>query len=198
LNPETRRNAAIIALVGVTVSFMLYFAAYKSRQAKNAAIVQNLIGGKDVSGQQAPDFELKKVDGSGTVKLSDYRGRAVMINFWATWCGPCKIEMPWFIDLKKKYADQGFEILGVAMENTDPPEIKAFADKMGVNYVVLKGKEEMYAKYGDFEGLPTTFFIDKNGVITAEYQGLHSKSDFEDRIRESLAGYSASNHSEHK
>jgi thiol-disulfide isomerase/thioredoxin len=190
LNPDTRRNAAIIALVGVTVSFMLYVAAAKSRQVRNEAQVSQLIGA-EFGGKQAPDFELKTVDGARTIKLSELRGKAVMVNFWATWCGPCKIEMPWFIEFKNKYGAQGLEIVGIAMEDTEPAQIKAFTDKMGVNYTIVKGKEAVATAYGEVEDLPTTFFVDRNGVIGAQYKGLHSKSDFEDRIKESLAGFHA-------
>lgn len=204
MSPDTRRNAAIIALVGLTVSFMLYFAAARSRALRNEAKVSKLIGGMDIAGQNAPDFDLKLVDGSGkSVKLSDYRGKAVMLNFWATWCGPCKVEMPWLIDFKRQFGGEGFEVIGIAQEDTADSQIKAFADRIGVNYPVVKGSNAVAEAYGDFEGLPTSFFIDRNGVIVAQEGGLKSRSILEEHIRQSLKGYDHSSHgaskdSEHK
>src|SRR5262245_45090021 len=100
---------------------MIYTGAYKSR-ARAAIGVEAALQGNFI-GKMAPDFELDTLDGK-KVKLSDYRGKAVLLNFWATWCGPCKIEMPWFVDLQKQYKDQGLEIVGVAMEDTKTEKIK--------------------------------------------------------------------------
>ena len=96
-----------------------------------------------MKGQLAPDFELDSLDGKN-MKLSDFRGKAVLLNFWATWCGPCKIEMPWFVELQKEYGPQGFQIVGVAMdEDASTEDIAKFAKQMGVNYPVLIGKESV-------------------------------------------------------
>src|SRR4051794_32605150 len=99
-------------IVAVVVAAMLYTGAYRSRQQR-AQATGSLQG--NVVGQMAPDFELQTLDGH-KVKLSDFRGKAVVLNFWATWCQPCKIEMPWFIEFQNKYKAQGVEVVGVAME----------------------------------------------------------------------------------
>ncbi len=96
----------------------------------------------------APDFELTTLDGN-RVKLSDYRGKAVLLNFWATWCSPCKVEMPWFVDMQKHYGNDGLVILGVAMDDSDTPKIAQFASEMGVNYPVLLGTDKVSEEYGN-------------------------------------------------
>src|SRR5512138_1648113 len=89
-----------------------------------------------VKGKPAPDFALKDLNGN-TVRLADLRGKAVLLNFWATWCPPCKVEIPWFVDLQKQYGPQGLQIVGVAMDDAGPDAIAKFAKEMGINYTVL-------------------------------------------------------------
>src|SRR3954454_20457308 len=121
----------------------------------------------EVKGKSAPDFELADLDGK-PVKLSDYHGKAVVVNFWATWCGPCKTEMPWLVDLQQKYGPEGLQILGVAMDDTEDKEIADFAHKMGVNYIILKGTEKVGDLYGGVEGLPLTYYLDRSGKVVDE------------------------------
>jgi thiol-disulfide isomerase/thioredoxin len=158
---------------------MIYTTAKRSRDATlgGAKLVAS-----DNIGKAAPDFELTSLEGK-TVKLSDFKGRPVLINFWATWCGPCKIEMPWFIDLKKKYEGQGFEIIGIAMEDTENEKIAEFTKQMGVNYVIVKGKNSVADAYGDVQGLPTSFYVDRDGKIVGQHAGLVSRSTIEEDIK---------------
>src|SRR6516162_11242855 len=141
----------------------------------------------DVAGKPAPDFTLDSLDGKA-IQLSGYKGQAVLLNFWATWCGPCKIEMPWFIELQKEYGPQGLQIVGVAMDDASKDEIDKFVKEMGVNYPILIGKEAVGQAYGGVDVLPTTFFIDRNGDIVAREFGLQSRSLFVDNIKKSLGG----------
>ena len=120
-------------------------------------------------------------------QLAGFRGKAVLLNFWATWCGPCKIEMPWLVDLQKKYGPQGLQIVGVAMDDTSDKEIADFTHKMGVNYVVLKGTEKVGDLYGGVDRLPLTYFVDRSGKVVDEIVGLRSASDIEDAIKKTLA-----------
>jgi peroxiredoxin len=134
----------------------------------------------------APDFTLTALDGT-KVHLSSLKGKAVLINFWATWCEPCKIEMPWLVDLQKKFGPEGLQILGVSMDDADPKTIAQFAHKMGVNYPVLKGTDEMAGLYGGADRLPLTFFVDRSGKVVDETVGLVSESVIVDAIKKSLA-----------
>jgi cytochrome c biogenesis protein CcmG/thiol:disulfide interchange protein DsbE len=153
--------------------------ASPDRSAKAAAVKS----GKER--RQAPDFSLKDSDGR-TVRLSDYRGKVVLLNFWATWCGPCRIEIPWFTDMERQNKDQGFAVLGVAMDDEGWEVVKPFLSELKVNYRVVVGNDETASKYGGIEALPTTFFIDRNGKIAAVHQGLVGRKEFDDGIRELL------------
>ena len=140
----------------------------------------------DVAGKPAPDFTLESLEGKN-IQLSGYKGQAVLLNFWATWCGPCKIEMPWFVELQKEYGPQGLQIVGVAMDDASKEDIAKFVKEMGVNYPILIGKEDVGNQYGGVNVLPTTFFIDRDGKIVAREFGLQSRSLFVDNIKKSLS-----------
>jgi thiol-disulfide isomerase/thioredoxin len=138
-------------------------------------------------GSVAPDFSLKSLPDGKTVTLSSLRGKAVLVNFWATWCEPCKIEMPSLVDLQKKYGPQGLQIVGVAMDDADDKEISTFAHKMGVNYMVLRGTEEVGNLYGGIDRLPMTYYLDRSGKVVDETMGMAGEATFEDAIKRALA-----------
>ena len=142
----------------------------------------------DLRGKRAPEFNLRTVDGK-KVSLSDYKGKAVLINFWATWCAPCKIEMPWLVALRSQYAPQGFEILGVNADDAGTPRAKLarFGQEQGLNYPLLVGDDAMSRKYGGVEFLPTSYFVGRDGKIVAETAGLVSKAEVEASIKKALA-----------
>ena len=135
--------------------------------------------------KQAPEFTLKDASGK-TVHLSDYKGKAVLLDFWATWCGPCKLEIPWFIQFQRKYKDRGLEVLGVASGDEGWEVVKPFSDQMKINYRVLMGNDTTADLYGGIEALPTTFMIDRNGKIAAVHVGLAGKDEFEHDIEKIL------------
>jgi thiol-disulfide isomerase/thioredoxin len=137
-------------------------------------------------GNVAPDFNLPGLDGK-KFKLSDLRGKAVLLNFWATYCEPCKIEMPWFVELQKQYGPEGFQIVGVAMDDASVEDIAKFAKDMGVNYPILVGEESVGQSYGGVGVLPTTYFLDRDGKLIAREFGLQSRSVFVDHIKKALS-----------
>jgi thiol-disulfide isomerase/thioredoxin len=180
-----KRNAAGILVIALVVVVMIYAGVRNSRPKVSAMIgnPQPLVYG-ETKGKLAPDFSLKDLEGK-QVKLSDFRGKAVLLNFWATWCGPCKVEMPWFVELQKQYGPQGLEIVGVALDDSGKEEIQKFARDMGVNYTILQGQDDVGDAYGAV-GLPTTYYIDRTGKIIDSASGLVSRGEIEENIKKSL------------
>src|SRR3979411_890805 len=148
----------VLVVVALVVALMLYVGFHMARRTGSTPRI--------AKSTVAPDFSLESLDGK-SVKLSDLRGKAVLLNFWATYCGPCKIEMPWFVELQKEYGPQGFQIVGVAMDDASTEDIAKFAKEMGVNYPILLGKESVGQSYGGVSVLPTTFFLDRDGKVMA-------------------------------
>ncbi len=126
---------------------------------------------------KAPDFEIYDISGK-KIRLSDYKGNVIFLDFWATWCGWCKIEIPFFLDMYKKYKDQGLVIIGIATSDRDD-RVSAFVNTYKMNYPVAMAKDEIVAAYGGIRGLPTTFVIDKNGNIARQYVGYRPREVFE-------------------
>lgn len=131
-------------------------------------------------GTKAPAFTLKNLDGK-SVKLSDFKGKVLIIDFWATWCPPCKAEIPDFIDLYKTYQKKGLVILGIALD--DKEKVSKFAKDYNINYPIVIGDQSISALYGGITGIPTTFIIDRKGVIKAVHVGYKTKDVFEKEIK---------------
>ena len=176
-----KRNPLILFFIAAVVAAMLFAGIRMTRNNR-----ANSPGKGQLIGNVAPDFELPELNGK-KLKLSDLRGKAVLLNFWATYCGPCKIEMPWFVELQKEYGPQGFEIVGIAMDDASTEDIAKFTKEMGVNYPILLGKESVGESYGGVGVLPTTFFIDRDGKLIAREFGLQSRSVFVDHIKKALS-----------
>jgi cytochrome c biogenesis protein CcmG/thiol:disulfide interchange protein DsbE len=131
-------------------------------------------------------FTLKDMNGAD-VRLADLKGKVVLLNFWATWCGPCRLEIPWFVELQEKYRDQGFRIVGISVD--DPPEaLPPFAKQFKINYPIVVGldREDVQKAYGPIFGVPITFIIDRNGRICKKHVGPASKQQFESEIKSLL------------
>jgi thiol-disulfide isomerase/thioredoxin len=138
-------------------------------------------------GKKAPSFVLTDLQGK-KVSLADYKGRPVLVNFWATWCGPCKVEMPWFEQLRNQYASQGFEILGLADDaDAGKDAISKVAQKSGVTYPILLTDGKVQDAYGGLDVLPMSFYVDRNGVIVEQTAGLGSKDQIEANIKKTIA-----------
>jgi len=149
-------------------------------------------GCKKKSGKAAPEFSLKDASGQ-TVHLSDYRGKVVLLDFWATWCGPCKIEIPWFMEFESQFKDQGFAVLGVSMDEDGWSVIKPYVKDRKMNYRVLLGDDKVSASYGGLDALPTTLLIDRDGDIASVHQGITmGKEEFKNAIVQLLGSPSVS------
>lgn len=170
--------------------------------AKADLVAANAAGDGDIQhfsspllSHPAPKFTLEDLSGK-KVSLASYKGKAVLINFWATWCGPCKIETPWLVELRNQYASKGFEILGVSADDLDLDDQKKLADEKRdiakfahdehMQYPVLINGETLDKPYGGLDALPTSYFVDRNGNVVAAEMGLTSKADLEGNIRKAL------------
>jgi thiol-disulfide isomerase/thioredoxin len=181
-NWESRKQAAEKRMAEASQAEVL--------EAKDAQDALNPMVGKP-----APAFSLEDLAGK-KVSLADYKGKAVLINFWATWCGPCKIETPWLVDLRNQYAGQGFEILGITTDDIDrtdakmfgeeKKEISDFVQKMHMPYPVLIQGDTISKPYGGLDAMPTSFFVDRTGKIVAATMGISSKDDIETNIKKAL------------
>lgn len=133
--------------------------------------------------QPAPAFALRDLAGHH-VSLAGYRGKAVLINFWATWCAPCRVEMPWFIALQQRYSAQGFTIVGIDSDYPeDLPKVPSFAKKIGLNYPVLYGDQQTQTNYGCCDYLPMSYYIDRAGTVRVATVGLGDRNTIESYIR---------------
>jgi peroxiredoxin len=178
-----KRNLFVLIGLVFTVVVLVYGV---SRNRKISPQQVDTADGRNMVAKSAPDFELKALNGR-TVKLSDFRGRVLILNFWATYCAPCRIEMPWLIDFYQRYKAQGLEIVGVSMDDVDQKQVIAFTKEMNVNYTILLGSNSVGNAYGGVRFLPQTFLINRNGQIVRTLIGIKTKSDFEDNIKRLLA-----------
>ena len=141
----------------------------------------------DIRGKPAPQFTLFDVNGK-TVRIADLKGKVVLVNFWATWCGPCLIEIPWFIEFQKQYGPQGLQVVAISMDEEGLKVVKPFVDKHGMNVLsVLLGEAPTPDMFGGLLGLPTTFLIDRQGNYYSKHQGLADRDLVEQEIKQLLS-----------
>ena len=146
---------------------------------------QNQPSGPALKGP-APDFALQSLHGE-TVRLSDFHGKVVLINFWATWCGPCKILTPWLVELQNEYGPRGLVIIGITLdEDATAADIAEFADEFRVNYTIVIGNEKVAKAYRGVPAMPQSVVIGRNGKVFSELIGLKSKGEIEDSIKKAL------------
>ncbi len=203
------RGVAVIGLMVVAVSLLVWAGVHNGRerrlkmqqdQANKAMLIPDSAtagaGGDStapaadspmakLNGKPAPAFTLVDLNGK-KVSLADYKGKSVLVNFWATWCGPCKLEMPWFEEFSKKYDAQGLVILGVAADDVGKNLIAATAKKSGVTYPILLGESAMEDAYGGIDFLPETFYVDKTGKVLIETAGVSSEDGGKDEIEANI------------
>ncbi len=179
-----KRDATVIIVVILVIAGMLIAGKHLAKQPAGPVISGSNAA---VKGKDAPNFQLMDLHGK-PVHLADFRGKAVLLNFWATWCPPCKIEMPWFVDLQKQYGPQGLQIVGVAMDDGDAHDkVAKFAQEMGLNYTVLLGNDKVADQYGGVDALPTTYYIGRDGKIVTRVYGLVSHKEIEENVRAALS-----------
>jgi thiol-disulfide isomerase/thioredoxin len=185
-NWEYRKQAAERALASASHAELIPATAGDVPQSQTSLI-----------GKPAPDFVLQDVSGK-TVALSSFKGKPLLINFWATWCGPCKIETPWLIELQKEYASKGFEVIGISTEGEDlkPDDkegfdrqktaIAKFIKEEHMQYPVLVNGDSLVGPYGGLDAMPTSVYVNPEGKVVAVQLGITSKEDMEANIKKAL------------
>lgn len=202
-----KRIVMVVGLMVVGISMLLWAGWHNLRErrlamqraeANHVYLTPAGKGGEEAAtavatldGKPAPAFTLHDLDGR-RVSLADYKGRPVLVNFWATWCAPCKLEMPWFEQFRKQYAAQGFEILGIAEDDAGKDEIAKSAKKLGVDYPILLTDQKVAPAYGGVDYLPMSFYVDRSGVVREQTAGLATKDEVEANIRKIVDGGNAS------
>jgi cytochrome c biogenesis protein CcmG/thiol:disulfide interchange protein DsbE len=175
--------AAALALALVTVPAMLN-GSHDDEAGSVAAPDGSAPSCKASHGTAKLNFKLKDMNGA-TVNLADYKGKVILLNFWATWCGPCKVEIPEFIRAYEAHKDRGFVVLGVSIDDT-PDQLKAFAAQYKVNYPMLLNQEDVEQEYGPLYGVPVSFFIGRDGLICRKQMGEVKKETLEQELRSLL------------
>jgi peroxiredoxin len=186
-----------VAVVMVVVVCLLFWAGWHNLRSRRVAMQQAQQAQVTVTqsgvepqgthqGKPAPAFTLLDMTGK-KVSLADYKGRPVVVNFWATWCGPCQLEMPWLEEFHTKYKGQGLEVLGISDDPDQPKDaILKTSIKLGVTYPLLLPDATVKDSYGVADYWPTSFFVDKNGVVVVEKIGAPSKDEMEADIRKAM------------
>lgn len=185
------RGDVLCTLISLLLSLFCITSVGLSQEAtpppvvpKNSGRVIRLALGSP--GSPAPEFALESTNGE-TVRLSDFRGQTVLIHFWATWCAPCKITMPWLVDFRNKYAARGFHVLAVSLDDdATKVEIGEFADGLRVNFPVLIGNEKVAEAYGGIPAVPLSCLVGRDGRIVETVVGLKSKTELERSLRKAL------------
>jgi peroxiredoxin len=129
----------------------------------------------------APDFSLADSKGN-TIKVSDYKGRVVLLDFWATWCGGCKVEIPWYVGFQKNYKESGLSVVGVSLDDDGWKSVKPFLEENQINYPVVIGDWDLAGRFG-ITSLPVTLLIDRNGKIADQHVGMVNRDAFEREIK---------------
>ena len=212
-----KRNHLVLILVVVVLALMVWTGVdnYRRRKAEQAKLRQMQAvltpaapasadatappeeeEKSPLEGKAAPGFALEDLQGQ-KVSLASYKGKAVLVNFMATWCAPCKIETPWLIQLRNQYGPQGFEILGISTDDLDKDDkkkmaedkadIAKFVNNMHIDYPVLIDGASISHPYGGVDALPSSFFVDRSGKVIAATVGLHDRSELEANIKKALA-----------
>jgi len=181
-NPKAPRSKI---LAGALMALLVVVGLYFVNRYWIAPAVKAQTKGSDTH-PLAPQFSLTDITGK-PLNFSDYKGKVVALDFWATWCGPCRIEIPGFIELQKRYGSQGFAMIGISMDDSPEPVVD-FYKQFQMNYPVAIGNERLGELYGGMPGLPTTFLIGRDGRIYAKHVGAYDPSVFEAEIKQLLEG----------
>ncbi|PEN11445.1 alkyl hydroperoxide reductase [Longibacter salinarum] len=179
---------AVVVLIGGVYVFLPDSAPDRSSsESESPPVTSTRASGANGSqhplqSQKAPDFALERMNGE-TFRLSEHRGEVVVVNFWATWCPPCRMEIPGFIKLQKEFRDQGLTFVGISLDKGGFGAVRPYAEEMAINYPLVMGESSVVQKYGGVRGLPTTFVIDAEGDIAFARPGYLPEKQLRARLK---------------
>jgi thiol-disulfide isomerase/thioredoxin len=188
-----KKIAIILLTVGVLIGLTIYADRVTRVQGKTA-VNTTASPGDAGAGKPEPDLKLKDLDGKD-VSLADLKGKVVFVNFWATWCDPCRVEIPWLIEMQGKYGPRGFTVVGVAMDEDGKSAVAPFVakerfdvngQKLPMTYPIWIGTDEATDKFGGILGYPTSFLISRDGKQVKRFQGLKSQDELQEAIESQL------------
>jgi len=180
-------------IVAAVAALALAFAVVRApipwpgRAARTTEVAGQRSEACEADAKQAPlNFTLKDVD-NRDVRLADFKGKVILIDFWATWCGPCKLEIPWFVELQERYGKQGLQVIGVSVDDK-PEQLRPYIADMKMNYPVLQGldHDDVQDALGPVIGIPTTIVIGRDGSVCRKHIGMSGKDAFEKEIKSLL------------
>jgi thiol-disulfide isomerase/thioredoxin len=183
-----------VAIIIVTVAALIGLTIYADRATRLSSKSAASHTTANAAGKPAPEIKLKDLDDK-EVRLADYKGKVVLVNFWATWCDPCRVEIPWLIDMQAKYGAKGFTVVGVAMDDEGKSVVAPFVakerfevdgQKLPMSYPILIGNDEASDKFGGILGYPTSFLISRDGKQIVRFQGLKSYDEIAQAIESQL------------
>jgi len=185
----------VLIVSTVLVLIVATYFADKATRVKDMSSVKNTVRTNDApDAKSAPEVTFKDLNGKDAT-LAQYKGKVVLVNFWATWCDPCYIEIPWLIEMQQKYEAKGFTVLGISMDEEGKAAVDPFlakerfnvnGQKLPMNYPIVIGNDEVVDKFGGLLGYPTSFLISREGKIVKKVQGLISYEEFTKAIESQL------------
>ena len=185
----------VLIVSTVLVLIVATYFADKATRVKDMSSVKNTVRANDApDAKSAPEVTFKDLNGKDAT-LARYKGKVVLVNFWATWCDPCYIEIPWLIEMQQKYEAKGFTVLGISMDEEGKAAVDPFlakerfnvnGEKLPMNYPIVIGNDEVADKFGGLLGYPTSFLISRDGKIVKKVQGLISYEEFTKAIEAQL------------
>ena len=185
----------VLIVSTVLVLIVATYFADKATRVKDMSSVKNTVRANDApDAKSAPEVTFKDLNGKDAT-LAQYKGKVVLVNFWATWCDPCYIEIPWLIEMQQKYEAKGFTVLGISMDEEGKAAVDPFlakerfnvnGQKLPMNYPIVIGNDEVADKFGGLLGYPTSFLISRDGKIVKKVQGLISYEEFTKAIESQL------------
>jgi thiol-disulfide isomerase/thioredoxin len=179
-----------------TIAVLLVGVVYANRATSPKRGV-NAAGKANALRETAKEFTLRSINGGKQVSLADYHGKVVLVNFWATWCGPCRTEIPWLITMQQKSAGRGFTVLGLAMDDEEESVVSPYVanerfsvngERVAMNYPILIGTSEVAETFGGLLGFPTSVLISKDGKIVKRVTGIIREDEMLDLIDKELSG----------